>query len=99
MAYKTSSWCRVWGGRIDSWLEHVRMVKFGGFCLPRWVPRTEKRKVMENVGMTLGNKKTCDMWHVTTYGPSSWSQVWVAGLTHRQIHARTVKCGGLCFVG
>jgi hypothetical protein len=97
--YKTSSWCRVCGSLVDSWSEHVRMVKFGGFCLPRWVPRTKKKKSHENVGTTLGNRKTCAMWHVTTYGPSSWSRVWVAGLTHRQIRTRTVKCGGFCPTG
>jgi hypothetical protein len=97
--YKTSSWCRVWGGQIDTLSEHVGMVKFGGFCLPRWVPHTEKRKVMKNVGTTLGNRKTRAMWHVTTYGPSSWSRVWEAGLTHRQIHTRTVKCGRFCLAG
>jgi hypothetical protein len=44
MTYKTKSWCRVWGGQIDSLSEHVGMVKFGGFCPPGGflVPKKEK---------------------------------------------------------
>jgi hypothetical protein len=61
MTYNTSSWCQVWGGRIDSWSEHVRMVKFGGFCLPRWVPHTEKEKSWKMIGRPweTGKHVTC----------------------------------------
>jgi hypothetical protein len=79
---------------------HVWLVKFCGFCLPRWVPRTKNGKVMENIGTTPGNSNTSTMGHVPSYGPSSWSRVrggWVD--PPRSEHVRMVKFGGNASLG